>query len=723
MRSCYKIWPLLGLLIIGFGCSKTPSAPTTATEPTADAATSAEPKKEAIKVEELPLQLPEGERRSSVTGRWLLTPNARAADSVIAIVEIAPNESEKQDAESAAPLSAKIVEIRPQYKWTIKSAEIDPQNVHIVFVAGDDQETEIDFQGTLQDGIVYGNLFTPKVLRCDKVRLVPTEETSLAKYHPSQNASGKQAWDAARLREDKFAAMREFCEKNPTSPIAVEMYDRLLAGSFGSLKSQNFDSAAAAKLAEDYLNCAGRWGDRLQAYARYGAGFQLAIAQEFPDLALEYLSQAEAKSPAEIKEPIQSMVADIRPLAELTIARRRAEEVTADTNNEEASKVLHELIEKHPLDPFITFKLARFALNQNQSDEALEMFGRLAVVPMMERQLVADPKWQQLNEELPSETVQLLWRANHNDKTDGLQEFLSSVYKTAIERFITGSAKPPAEKLGNQIALCEHFTGAHCGPCVASDMASQVLERDYPENSHVIVLQHHLHAVAPDPLTNEDSERRFEFYIPDEKRRSLPQFYVNGLRPAVSVGGTAAADAPRIYRILRQFVDRAVAENTPVSIALSANVENGVLKITADATGVPQDASSDSLRLVVALAEDSVDYTGGNGMRQHHLVVRTMFSAPEGIENQGGKLSFSDSISIADLRSGQNRYLDEFEAKNPGNSFSERPLELKSLKLVAFVQNHDQQDPRILQAAITPVTGDLGSAPTEPPAAAATVSP
>ena len=51
----------------------------------------------------------------------------------------------------------------------------------------------------------------------------------------------------------------------------------------------------------------------------------------------------------------------------------------------------------------------------------------------------------------------------------------------------------------------ELFTGAQCPPCVAADVAFDVLEKTY-KPADLVLIQYHLHIPGPDPLTNAASE-------------------------------------------------------------------------------------------------------------------------------------------------------------------------------------------------------------------------
>jgi hypothetical protein len=96
------------------------------------------------------------------------------------------------------------------------------------------------------------------------------------------------------------------------------------------------------------------------------------------------------------------------------------------------------------------------------------------------------------------------------------------------------------------------------------------------------------------------------------------------------------------------------------------------------------------------------------------MVVRAMPGGPDGLPPKKGKLSYTGEVDLAKLKSQLAKHLAGIESRS-GTEFSEKPLDLKSLHLVAFVQNDDTDE--VLQAAAIPVTGDLTTAAIPAPAA------
>jgi hypothetical protein len=236
-------------------------------------------------------------------------------------------------------------------------------------------------------------------------------------------------------------------------------------------------------------------------------------------------------------------------------------------------------------------------------------------------------------------------------------------------------------------------------------VATTALEATYAE-SEVIVLRYHQHNPAPDPLANEASDERFSSY----EAHGTPALYVNG--KDFSGAGGFMEQVPEVYRRLLNAVEPVLAEATDVKIELSASAKDGKVAISARAEG--PDAFPKEVHLRLALAEDKVPFLAGNGIRSHEMVVRAMPGGPDGVPPKKGKLAYTGEVDLAKLKSQLAKHLAGIESQS-GTQFSEKPLELKSLHLIAFLQNDDTEE--VLQAAAIPVTGDLTTSATAAPQA------
>jgi len=270
----------------------------------------------------------------------------------------------------------------------------------------------------------------------------------------------------------------------------------------------------------------------------------------------------------------------------------------------------------------------------------------------------------------------------------------------------------------NQVVLMELFTGAQCPPCVAADVAFDALLQTY-KPADFIGLHYHLHIPGPDPLTNNDSLARQEYY--GDKVQGTPSTFFNGRSQAAGGGGMGASQVK--YTEFRDIIDNTLETSKGARIALSATRAGDQIKIVASAlvteNGAGQkvdDAKSKSngqesakskeekqktrrfLRL--ALTEASIRYVGGNRLRFHNRVVRAFPGGASGRELKDGAGQVEVTLNLAELKRNQETYLSDFaKSRRFPNPLPE--IKLDDLAVVAFVQ--DDGDQSILSAVSVPV--------------------
>jgi hypothetical protein len=230
--------------------------------------------------------------------------------------------------------------------------------------------------------------------------------------------------------------------------------------------------------------------------------------------------------------------------------------------------------------------------------------------------------------------------------------------------------------------LVEVFTGAECPPCAAVDLAFDGLLKAY-KPSDVVLLQYHFHVPRPDPLTSPDSMKRSEEPYGDQIT-GAPAVFVAG-KPGPAGGGPVAA-AEKKFTEFREQIAEALEKAPGVKLGLTvAKGEKG--GFTAKATVADLEMPGEKVMLRFALAEERIRYAGGNGIRYHHMVVRAMPGGAKGFPLPKKTAEQSVTFDPEDVRATLTKYLDDF-AKNEG-AFPrpDRPLALKNLKLVAFVQD------------------------------------
>jgi len=259
------------------------------------------------------------------------------------------------------------------------------------------------------------------------------------------------------------------------------------------------------------------------------------------------------------------------------------------------------------------------------------------------------------------------------------QEFIKDAVPFKVE--------PAARRgKGERVVLVELFTGAQCSPCVAADVAFDALLKTY-KASDVVFLQYHVHIPGPDPLTNEDSIKRSEYYnIP-----GTPAYYIDGDKGPQS--GGAKGDGKEKYADLVKAIGDALDIGAQGKIKLSAENKSGKIDIHAEVSDLSK--TGDDIRLHLVLVEEVARYQGTNGQRLHHHVVRGFPGGLEGFALNEKTAKQNVRVTVADVAKSLNDYLDGY--KDHKFTEDDRSLNLKHLKVVAFVQRKSSKE--IFQAA------------------------
>ena len=621
---------------------------------------------------------------TALAGKWIVVMSRQGYDYYVWLTDIARSDkgggwqAKLTASSNAAPDDASIDQVA-----------IAPPDVRLVFKAGDDK---FEFRGKFDNGTVWGIILVGGEAVIP-ARLISTKASSLKKYDEPQESPGRDAFSDAASKEEPFGPLLRFARQHTDSPLALDAFQELI----GRAKSEKYDEAKFRKLIDDYRQTARKWGELIELRAVIDAGVVLSKTDYLPDLALEYLNTAEKMLTKEAPSRWKKNV-DIEKGRRLLLGAHPAEGL----------KLLARLHKEHPFEAEITLPLAQEAEKKKDLDAALELYGELAALPEMEKDVARQlgrSGSRVTRDKLPSRVVARLWKEKHASE-EGLSEFLNEIYEQRIRAIGNPRVPPRKNTAGAKVALCELFTGSECPPCLAADLATTVLESTYAM-SDVIVLRYHQHNPAPDPLANQVCEERSSAY----ETQGTPAVFVNG-KEFPGAGGFMDQVRDAYLRLVKT-VEPILDETTDVSIELSAEANDGKISISARALG--SDAFPKSARLRLALSENKIAFVAGNGVRMHDMIVRAMPGGPDGIPAKKGKLSYTGEVDLAKLKTQLGKHLARIESETR-SEFKDKPLELKSLHLVAFVQNDDTNE--VLQAIAVPVTGDLTTpAPTAPAAA------
>jgi len=253
------------------------------------------------------------------------------------------------------------------------------------------------------------------------------------------------------------------------------------------------------------------------------------------------------------------------------------------------------------------------------------------------------------------------------------------------------------------MVVAELFTGAGCPPCVAADMAFEAALDRYSATD-VAVLVYHLHIPRPDPMTNPSTQTRRTFY----DANSTPTYIIDGSNQ--KVGGGGAAQAEKLFKdSIESVIDKRLEGKPGARIKLQAGMKGGNVDVAVEVGKTAKTGKPDQkLRLQVALVEETVHYTGENGLRFHPMVVRSLASAEKdklGFAVTPGRTSkVTHTFDVARVVAEAKSHLDSMEggaSERFGKfQFIERrsAIDMSQLRVVAFVQ--DETTKEILQAAV-----------------------
>lgn len=682
---------LLGLAVVVAGCGKSDDKGATSDKPGADgsqagAESSGDPSATGQ------LLSHNVAKRPSLEGRWVLLFYQRLSGMEVpaALVEITkPGKDSK--------LTVKVPGFGTALaNPTVKLAQATPESVHLVLemtvqsmVQGQEQPIQqvkqADILVEFHDGFARGTAqFGP--LDSFLVAMVPTQADQIQELHPQPLPEMAELNGAKEKREDFINEVGKFVKVHADSPLTMEVYPIL----FNTAPERRLDKSAVNALANQFIKTAQLWGSRAELRARIDVAASLVKNNYLPQVAVHQVDLALGQLTEETIPVWRATLEQLKQQAKDNEALAQAHSGTPE-DRAKAITILQERNRKLPYDPVVLMELARWDEEHGKSEDALHDYAKLAVLPLFDEILHQVWKAEGVTHPSPRESAEKLWKKEHGGKTDGFDKYLDEVYAQSMPKFTGKRIDPRPADPENRVVLCELFTGASCGFCVAADIAFDHLLKTYAP-SEVVGLEYHEHIPQPDPLTNQDSEARFKYYFPE--RGGTPTFAIDGM--PVQKGGLLH-QTDEVYATIRSAISHLLSRKTSVRIQLSAQPKGSAVAVTADAEG--SFPPNEPIRLRLAVAEERIFLRGSNGIREHEMVVRTMPGGPQGIELKEGKLHYQGTVDLKSLREQLNDQLSADEEKQR-SKFSAKPLDLSHLQLVAFVQNDQSRE--IYQAKLVP---------------------
>jgi hypothetical protein len=246
--------------------------------------------------------------------------------------------------------------------------------------------------------------------------------------------------------------------------------------------------------------------------------------------------------------------------------------------------------------------------------------------------------------------------------------------------------------------LMEFFTSAQSPFCTSAAAACAIVNKSY-KPSELILLQYHvdLPLDGPSPLANAACEARRAYY----KKRfgkegdGIPASFFNGT-PKAGGGVVFVAFADRKYTEYRKAIKPLLETAAGAKITASAVKQGDKVAIEVSVADLRSPGKDMRLRLV--LAEERIAYTGRSKVPFHRQVVRAFPGGTNGFVLDEKESKHTAALDLNELRKELTNYLDNSTQRTPFPfPNSERPLDFRRLRLVAFVQ--DDASGEVLQVA------------------------
>jgi len=484
---------------------------------------------------------------------------------------------------------------------------------------------------------------------------------------------------------ERLAAQEKFVKDYPKSSRASMVYLTLLDA---CLRVKPLDEAKTNEIIDGYIGStpeptgpAGQIGLITRANVLNTIADRLMVKEVLLDRALDLIQKAivlSEKIPAQFPG-----ISQFKAMCQTTLGQVYFKRKEYDQAERELKKAI-EMAGKEGIAEAHLF-LGKIYEARNNDDAALDAYLKAAALGSSEK-----------IREIRS-SLERAYRKKYGN-LDGLEEKLDAIYLSRPKPFDPGHYAATGKESG-RVVLAELFTGSECPPCVAADQAFDGLAERYDRNM-VAVLVYHLHIPGPDPMTNPDTESRAKYY----EVGSTPTVIIDGADK--QVGGGSSAQSPMVFDNCKGKIEARFSKS-PLAVFtdLKAKIEGQRLTVTGQVNLAPEAADkAKKARLRIALVQDIVRYTGGNGIRFHNFVGRKFIGPLAGwpLKQPGAKTSISESVDISKLGDNQREYLTKYENEFAGKfrrgfKFREKldHIEPARLVIIAFVQ--DDQTKEILQ--------------------------
>lgn len=290
--------------------------------------------------------------------------------------------------------------------------------------------------------------------------------------------------------------------------------------------------------------------------------------------------------------------------------------------------------------------------------------------------------------------IESLTATGKADDAQPYRERLAEMESKAEAAFVAGvpkfTAKPfeKRKEKANRVCLFELFCGAQCPLSGSVSVACDRLVTMY-KPTELILLQYHIHVPGSDALVCPDGLARWSYYHNAFPNATdiVPTSFFNG-SPGAKGGAPLAQTRGKLDAYLRNIND-VLTETTQLTMTLTATRKGDTIECKATVDNAGSDLRA--VRLRMALVEPEVRYHGGNGVRVHRRIVRAMPGLPAGMSLKESDSKHTATINLAQLRKSILDGLDEHAKNYEPLPTPHRPLDLKNLKVVAWVQDDTER--------------------------------
>ena len=560
-----------------------------------------------------------------------------------------------------------LVELEKHFdKGQLKTTKVtDDGQVQLEFELG---SQTFSFEGQADGEVIWGSLMVPHLILCP-AKMVRTEESHLPKESEGRPVADAQRFMDAVKSGDPYVSLHELTQSAHNSPLLFGAYTEMAM----KAKKEKLSEDEVRQLVEKYHQSVACWGTRLAPRADLDIANALAQQQLYPELAKTLIAQADEKIPANYPGDLQVQLSD----AWYQLG-----------NYEKSESRIKPLYDEYPHDPLIIFVHARNQVKLNQADKALADYLKLAAIPGAEAYLANG--YSTKAEDLPTAVATRLWKDKHGN-TDGYDVALSKAYAELIKGFVPQRKQTTAPAEGAHVVLLELFTGSSCAPCVAADLACEAMQAAFPK-SELVVVRYHEHNPTFDPLCGQHSFQRYQ------------QYQIEGARTVVVDGallpGVAGSyqNVPGALQAIALELQKRLKPEPGLQIKLEVTRSGESVKVTAKVSNLTDLA--DKPRLYLLVVEDEIDFLAPNGIRRHDAIARRFLNDLAGFELKPDALEHSVEFQVDGLRVQLSKDLEELE-KQESIQFSVKPLDLKKLRIVAFIQN--STNAKVFQTTTAPV--------------------